>query len=77
MSYLIERTLQLQSHVELGQLCQDDPVNPCALIWNTSTLICYFSQTQITHSPTQTIHGNPVQVCDRMFYLAAAGGRNC
>ncbi len=39
--YLIERTLQLQCHVELSQLCQDDPVHPRALLWNTDNVICF------------------------------------
>lgn len=42
--YLIGRTLQLQSQVELGQLCQDDPVRPCVLLWNTVNMSLYFSQ---------------------------------
>lgn len=30
--YLIERTLQLDSHVELSQLCQDVAVDPRPLL---------------------------------------------
>lgn len=31
-SHLIEGTLQLHSHVELSQLCPNEPVQTCALL---------------------------------------------